>query len=182
MPGPVSKVPPALHALVMQLAGDGKTSEEIADILLREHRCETSSRAVRRLIERHRTEQADVAKSVVREELRRHLVPLVKRAARAAKTAGLIKEAARRRARDLRALPDGHPQHPQAIKEDVLALKALDRELRAANLLMHYAGLNQPDQPGAPTAPADRAALLERVQKLIAHVGAAEPKSEPPIH
>lgn len=182
MPGPVSKVPPALHALVMKLAGDGKTSEEIADILHREHRCETSSRAVRRLIERHRTEQADVAKSVVREELRRHLVPLVKRVARAAKTAGLIKEAARRRAADLRRVAGEHVYERDALKEDALALKAIDRELRAGNVLMHYAGLNTPDQPGQGTQPPQdlRAALEKRIRELV---DAPEPgPKEPPIH
>jgi len=40
-----------------------------------------------------------------------------------------------------------HEFHPEALTYEALALKAIDRQLKSANLLMHYAGLNQPDAP-----------------------------------
>jgi hypothetical protein len=161
----IGKIPPALHALVLQLAGEGKSSEAIAEILWRDHKCETSSRAVRRLIAADRNERADVAKSVVREELRRHLIPAVTRIVNVAVRARKLEDDAR------------------DAGEVALALKAQDRQLKASNLLLHYAGLNQPDVPDA-KKPGDvdaRQALLDKIRNLIATPKPPTPEPDP-IH
>jgi hypothetical protein len=175
-----AKIPPELHASVMKLAGEGKTSEDVAQWLWREHKIEISSRQVRSLIRKQRTELADVAKGVVREALRKELLPAVRRLALIGQRAAVLERRARKRAIGLR---EQHAQHPQAVNEDFLALKAMDRQMKSANLLMHYAGLNQPDKPGDRSQPLQdpRQALLKRIEEL-ANKAASEPKTEPPIH
>src|SRR5436305_1919337 len=49
--------------------------------LWRGHRLECSTRSVQRPIESYRTQQVDIAKAVVREALRAHLLPALKRIA-----------------------------------------------------------------------------------------------------
>ena len=177
MGNPQSKIPPALHAWVLELAGDGKTGEEIAAALWREHHLESSSRAVQRLIERYRTERAEVAKVVVRDELRQHLRRAVHRIASIAARAAQMERRARDRAAELRQV---HPQHPTAIAEDILALKAQMNALRASDRLLHFAGLSEPDKPEVPgrteTITEKREKLLRRIKELA---GQTEPKKTP---
>jgi hypothetical protein len=162
-----AKIPPELHASVMKLADEGKTSEDLAQWLWREHRIEISSRQVRSLIRKRRTELADVAKSVVREELRKELLPAIRRIARAGRRAKAIRREAKK----------------HGIEGAMLELKAIDRECKTANLMLHYSGLNQPDKIGDKTQPLQdpRQALLKRIEEL-ANKAASEPKTEPPIH
>src|SRR6266403_812734 len=143
-------IPPELHALVLQLAGEGKSSEEIAAELWRSHKVEVERSNVRRLLRRYREERADVAKGVIRDELRKRLVAdldalqdLHERA-RAAEKRGL------RAARELRKV---HPQHPEALKYELLALRAIDRQVRAIQLTLHYSGAGDPEQPPLLTRP-----------------------------
>src|SRR5712664_3317079 len=137
-PEMVKKISPVLHAELVKLAEQGQDSEQLAEWLGKTHDVWVTSRQVRRIIERHRSELADVAKSVVRETLRKHLLPAVRRVSRAAVRAEFMANAARKRAAELRKI---HEQHPSAVAEDVLALKAMDRSLKASNVLLHYAGL-----------------------------------------
>lgn len=162
MPAPKS-IPPALHALVLQLAGEGKSSEAIAEVLWREHKCETSARAVRRLLANNRNERADVAKSVVREELRRHLIPAVNRIVNVAVRARLLEDTA------------------AAAGEVALALKAQVVQQRSSNLLLHYAGLNQPDvADGKKAVDVDaRQALLIKIRDLVAAPKTPTPEPDP---
>src|SRR5216684_8433249 len=97
MAGPKPKIPPALEPELMKLAGDGKTSEDLAQWLWREHKIEVSSRQVRAFIKRRRDELADVAKAVVREELRKRLLPALRRAARGGQHAEVIERSEERR-------------------------------------------------------------------------------------
>lgn len=178
MAGPKSKIPPELEPVVTKLAGEGKTSEDIAQHLWREHKIEISSRQVRAFIKRRRDELADVAKAVVREELRKRLIPAIRRLARGGQHAEVLERRARTIARKLRA--QVHEYHPEALKYDAFALKAIDRQAKVANLLMHYAGLNQPDAPGqSAAANVDRAALLKRVMDLARE---PDPPVDPPVH
>jgi hypothetical protein len=159
------KIPPALHAAVLKLSDEGQGSEDIAQWLWREHKIEISSRQVRSLIRKRRTELADVAKSVVRDELRKFLLPAIRRVAKA----GARAKAIRREAKN------------HGIEGAMLELKAIDRECKTANLLLHYAGLNQPDKGGAAFKVEDvRAGLLKRIELLAQ--GASDPKDEPPVH
>jgi len=175
-------IPPELHALVLQLAGEGKSSEEIAAELWRAHKVEVDSSNVRRLLRRYRDERADVAKGVIRERLQKQLTAdldaLERLHARARKMERLaVKRAA--------ALHTDHEQHPQALNELKLALRAQDRQLRAINLVLHYSGAGEPDQP--PLLRQDqRSELVKRLERLISAESTPEPapgpKEEPPVH
>jgi hypothetical protein len=175
------KIPPVLEPELMKLAGDGKTSEDLAQWLWREHKIEVSSRQVRAFIKRRRDELADVAKAVVREELRKRLLPAVRRAARGGQHAEVIERRLLRKARQLRETV--HEFHPEALQYEALALKAIDRQLKSANVLLHYAGLNTPDAPGQAAQPQQdqRAALPRRIDEII-KAGPPAPKSEPSVH
>lgn len=173
------KIPPELHALLQTWSDAGDDSEKIAERLWREHKIEVSSSSVRSLIRKRRSELADVAKSVVRDELRKCLLPALKRLAATERRTYAMAKKARARAAKLREV---HEQHPAAVDEDILALKAADRHMKATNLLLHYAGLNQPDKPGAVNAKINdaRQALMKRIELLAA---APIPKpEEPPVH
>jgi hypothetical protein len=175
------KIPPALHALVMQLAAEGKTGEQIAQVLWREHKIEASERAVQRLLEKHAEERKAINKAVVREATLKYLLPALKKIARGIERADRISREARARAIDLRTGPNGHPHHPLADQHELLALKAIDRVDKGGNYFLHYAGLNQPDKPGAAAGKVTdaREALLQRIKVLA---GVADPKTEPQVH
>jgi len=179
----------------MGLAGDGKTGESIAEILWREHRIECSTRSVQRLIEQYRTEQKHIAQAVVRTAIRQHLLPVVKRIGLVIARAREMERAARERAALLRTEVEGHPCHPQAVREDQLALRAMDRQLRAATVLLHFAGLNDRDdqvKPPVGVGPDARAMLLKRIEEIIKATTATEsapavdpkkkPDDEEPVH
>jgi hypothetical protein len=168
-------IPPDLHAYVLQLFGQGKTSEDIAAALWREHKIETSATSVKRVLERYRTERADVAKGVIRERLRRELAVDLDKLEALHRRARAKESAATRAAQTLRK----HEQDPGALKAalkyDLLALRAMDRQLRAINLVMHYAGADEPDAPVAQNMKLDRATLHERVRRLIESESNPEP-------
>jgi len=198
-----SKIPPSLHALVLKQEADGRSAEAIAAWLWTEYKLETSERAVQRLLARYRHERAEAARELVRNELRQYLVPTVHRLARVGSRAAQMEREARERAAELRKL---HPQHPGAVAEDLVVFRAMDRQLRAGDLLLSVAGLTEPEKPAAAgRSPEEkvidhRAALLKRVQELVekvqkesaaAQVGAADPAGtattskddgEPPVH
>src|SRR5690349_4511162 len=153
------KIPPVLEPELMKLAGDGKTSEDLAQWLWREHKIEVSSRQVRAFIKRRRDELAVIAKAVLYEEARKMLRPALRRAARGGQHAEVIERRMREKAAGLYQV---HEQHPEALKWEAAALKAIDRQLKAALVVAHLAGLNQPDAPGQAEQPQQdpRAALL----------------------
>lgn len=163
--GNAPKIPPTLRAWVVAQSNAGKQSDEIAEALLTEYKLEVTSRAVRRIIQRNRAEQADQAKSVVRAELRTHLIPAIERMARAALRAEKISKRWLVRAEKLRAKDAG------SIEADILeerALRASDRVTKNSVALLHYAGLDQPDDLNKLPRPAAerRAALLKRLEEL----------------
>lgn len=181
-------IPPDLHALVLQLAGEGKTSEEIAEILFRQHRCESTSRGVRRLLEHYRTERADVSKGIIRDRLQKQLTADLIALESLHGRARAKEQAANRAAMKLRKLGaerDDPDALKSALKYDLLALKAMDRELRAINLVLHYSGAGEPDQPPLLTQD-KRTALMQRLERLIRAETTPEPtpgpKDEPPVH
>ena len=109
-----------------------------------------------------------------------HPEPVVRRVRRIVVRAARLERKSRDRAHALRTEPDGHPWHPEAIREDYLQLRAMDRQLKAIDLLLHYSGLAEPDEPlrhPAGTGPDARRALLERIAALIK---AGEPATDPP--
>jgi hypothetical protein len=176
--GPVPKIPPKLHALVMAKAGDGFTSEEIAAFLWREHKLEVASRTVRQLVRRQRTELADAAKGVVREEIRKRLIPALRRAARGGIKANEIEKRLSRQAKAAR--DDGNEADGATL--DVLTLKAIDREVKVADLLMHYAGLDQPDEVPKQSSAERRAKLLKRLEELTKPAQLPTAGVDPQVH
>jgi len=162
-----AKIPPELKPEILKLYNSGKDSEDIASWLWLTHKVEVTSRAVRRFLKNKRDETAAVAKVVVREELRKHVLPCVDR------LVGIM-----RRARKLE-----REAEKVGLEGSMLVLKAQDRQMKAANLLLHYSGLNQPDRPGAATGTIvdARQALFSRIEAL-ASKALAEPKTDPPVH
>lgn len=173
-------IPPALHAWVLAKAGEGKSSDEIAELLWREHKCETTGRSVRKLLEGYRTERADVAKGVIRERLQKELLADLDALQDLHRRARKMERLAVKRAAELH---QEHEQHPQALNELKLALRAMDRQLRAINLTLHYSGAGEPDQPPL-LGKTQKDALLQRLERLIGAESAPEPgpKDEPKVH
>lgn len=165
MNGNAPKVPPTLRAWIVAQSNAGKQSDEIAEALLSEHKIELSSRGVRKIIQRARCEQADAAKSVVRAELRTHLIPAIERMARAALRAEKIGKRWLARAEKIR---EKHPDSELADDLEERALRASDRVTKNSVALLHYAGLDQPDDLNKLAVPAAerRAALLKRLEEL----------------
>jgi hypothetical protein len=175
-------IPPELHAFVLKLYGEGKSGEEIAEQLWREHRCETTGRTVRKLLEQYRTERADVSKGIIRERLQKQLTADLDALQDLHARARRMERRALKRARELH---QEHPQHPQALEELAFALKSMDRQLRAINLVLHYSGAGEPDQPPLLGQP-QKVALLQRLERLITAETQPEPapgpKDEPKVH
>jgi len=166
-------IPPELHAYVLQHYGEGKTGEEIAELLWREHKVEVSGRTTRKLLERYRSERADIAKIEVRGRLKKLLTAdldaleaLHARARRYERRAMLASRKLR-----LTQLPE---DMAAALKHEAFALKAQDRQLRAINLVLHYSGAGEPDQPELLKRDA-RAALVERLDRMIRAEATPEP-------
>src|SRR5689334_11712749 len=84
---PVAKIPPNLHDEVLLRAGRGETSAAITEFLKSEYGIEVDSSSVRRLVKRNRDEIADCSRAAVREELRKRLLPAVRRLVRSARAA-----------------------------------------------------------------------------------------------
>jgi len=173
-------IPPALHAWVLAKAGEGKPSDEITELLWREHRVEVDSSTVRRLLRLYRTERADVAKGVIRERLQKELLADLDALQKLHRRARKMERLALKRAAELHV---EHEQHPQALQELAFALKAMDRQLRAINLTLHYSGAGEPDQPPL-LGKTQKDALLQRLERLIGAESAPEPgpKDEPKVH
>jgi hypothetical protein len=163
--GNAPKVPPKLRAWVVEQSNGGKQSDEIAEALLAEHGISITARGVRRIIQLARMEQADAAKSVVRAELRTHLIPAIERIARAGRKAERLGKKWLDRAAELRAK---HPDSELADDLEERALRAMDRTMKSSVALLHYAGLDQPDDVNKLGKPAAerRAALLKRLEEL----------------
>jgi hypothetical protein len=160
--GKTPKIPPGLQPLVVAKAQEGLKSEEISEWLWREHQLQVAARTVRQLVRRHRTELADVAKGVVREEIKRRILPALRRAARGGIKANEIEKRCSRQAIEARKA-----KNPGLAADlDALTLKAIDRQVKVADLLMHYAGLDQPDAPTKQSAAERRQALLRRLEEL----------------
>jgi hypothetical protein len=177
--GQIGKVPPGLHPLVIAKAQEGLKSEAISEWLWREHQLQVAARTVRQLVRRHRTELADVAKGAVREEIRKRLIPALRRAARGGIKANEIEKRVSRQANEARAAN----RTKLAASLDALTLKAIDRQVKVADLLMHYAGLDQPDAPTKQSAQERRQALLKRLEELTSKPGAvAEQEGEPQVN
>src|SRR5206468_2456368 len=96
-------------------------------------------------------EQADAAKSVVRQELRTHLIPAIERMARAALRAEKIGKRWLARAEKIR---EKNPESALADDLEERALRASDRVTKNSVALLHYAGLDQPDDLNKLAVPA----------------------------
>lgn len=171
-------IPPALHAWCIAEFNRGQTSEQIAEALWREHRVEVSSRTVRTLLQKHRSELADVSKGLIRERLQKQLDADLDSLEQLHASAIRQERRALKIARDLRAI---HPQHPEALKYENFALKAKDRRLRAINLVLHYSGAGEPDQPDL-LKPDRKNELVKRLERLIGAETQPDPgpKDDPP--
>jgi hypothetical protein len=182
MGNPTSKIPPALHAWVLQLAGEGKIGSEIAEALWREHRCESSARAVQRLLERHSEERKQISKAVAREEFRKFVLPSARRLDKMARLAFNIGIKAIKRAEDLRTGPGGHPHHPLANQHEIVAIRAFANARHCSNTSLYFAGLNEPDKPDAPapgTLKDKREKLLKRIQEIVRKIDEKERAKNP---
>lgn len=177
--GNIPRIPPSLHPQVLAKAQEGQSSEEISAWLWREHKIEIGSRMVRKLVRRHRTELADVAKGVVREEIKRRILPALRRAARGGIKANEIEKRCSRQAAEARKA-----KNPALAADlDALTLKAIDRQVKVADLLMHYAGLDQPDAPTKQSSAERRQALLKRLEELTSKPASmAESDGEPQVN
>lgn len=160
--GKTPKIPPGLQPLVIAKSQEGLNSEQISEWLWREHQLQVAARTVRQLVRRYRTELADVAKGAVREEIRKRLIPALRRAARGGIRANEIEKRISKQANAARAAN----RTKLAASLDALTLKAIDRQVKVADLLMHYAGLDQPDAPTKQSAQERRQALLKRLEEL----------------
>ncbi len=164
------KIPPKLNDAVLALAAEGATGDVIAEKLNAAHDLGVSGRSVRRFLQSHRDELADIAKAVTREELRKHIrlsvLSLVATLANATK----IEKIAR------------------LSGENGIALKAQAQVRAAACDILGFAGLNQPDHPGVLVDQGGgiqdaRAALLAHLKALVEAAKAPAPADEPPpIH
>lgn len=65
----MASIPPDLEPLVLQQAGKGLTTRQIASWLKSSHSIDTTYKTVAKLLARTRTARADVAKVVLREKL-----------------------------------------------------------------------------------------------------------------
>lgn len=163
--GRTGKLPPPIRAWIVSQSNTGKPSDEIAEALLAEYGIEATGRAIRRIIQLARMEQADAAKSVVRAELRTHLIPAIERIARAGRKAERLGKKWLDRAEKLR---EKNADSELADDLEERALRAMDRTMKSSVALLHYAGLDQPDdlsKIGKPAAER-RAALLRRLEEL----------------
>lgn len=122
---PVGRIPPALEDAVFAKAGEGLSSRQIVAWLLATHEVSTSHTTVSKLLAKRRTERADVAKAVVREQLGKSLNADIAR----------LEEI---RA-DLAKRASGAADTRDFVKLTELELKAIDRKL-------HYSGADAPDE------------------------------------
>lgn len=146
----MKKISPDIAKLITEKSNSGMQSPEISAWLLAEHAFILSERNIRRFLRNRRAEAADVAKIVVREELRKHVLPCVNYAL------DLIDRArsAERRARK---------------KGDIhLELRAQDRQRHAIGMVLHHAGLNEPETVKANIGGQNpREQLLSRFNEMI---------------
>lgn len=78
-------IPENLHKIVLDLAGQGKTTRAIADELVAKHGHKTNFSTVARLLKSLRKDRAEISKAVVREELSSTLTSDLQRLERFAK-------------------------------------------------------------------------------------------------
>jgi IS30 family transposase len=128
------RIPPALEDAVFAKAGEGLSSRQIAAWLLSQHAVTTSHKTVAKLLARRRSERADVAKSVVREQLGKSL------------------NADIARLEEIRA--DLAKRAQTAAKDDNLTgyAKLTELELKAIDRKLHYSGADEPDGVSAGAA------------------------------
>jgi hypothetical protein len=172
---PKAKIPPILRDEVLQRSGRGETSSAIAAFLFAEYSVEVDPSSVRRMVIRDKHDRADVSREVAREELRKRLLPAIRRLGNSARTAEAIERRHRKLAAELRAKD---PASVAAVKYEGLALKARGSAIQAAEALLRYGGLDAPDHSatGATgTAQERRAKLLRRLEEICKPAVAKDP-------
>lgn len=132
------RIPPDRHPEILRRAGSGESAAQIAAWLATEG-IKVSDRAVRKLLERVRTERADATKAVVREQLQQealgdvaHLEAARLRAAEIEKAAGEIAQA-----------PDLDPK--LKLRALTTQLDAIEAQRKIVDTKLHYAGADEPD-------------------------------------
>jgi hypothetical protein len=153
-----AKIPPNLEPLILKLAGNGKTTRQIA-VALAGHGCIVGHVAVARFLQRVRASRAETAKAVVRGKLAGTL------------TSDLDSiEVERQRLVRLCAALGGAAEERKLSGPAILKyLRTLDRLAKLTDLRLHYSGAGEPD------GPTDDGASTRVLARLGALVDAAGP-------
>lgn len=120
-------IPAELHGFVLQKAGSGKGSAEIAKALQTEHGLTVSPKTVERLLRRIRKSRAEVTKAVVREALAPGLSRDIQR----------LEQLVRKTLKRLGGAAD-----------DLAYCKLVEQVRKLIDTKLHYAGADQPDDSG----------------------------------
>lgn len=129
------RIPTEKHAEILRRAATGESSDAIAAWLTLEG-IEVTGRSIRKMLEKRRTERADVTKAIVRDELGKTL------------TADLSEmDDLLRRARAIEdAVAPGVDEDGRPTKGDpALALKAIEQQRKIIDTRLHYSGAGEPD-------------------------------------
>jgi hypothetical protein len=147
-------IPPDLESELLAKAASGHTTRQLSAWLLEAHAVDASHAAVARLLAKHRDARADIAKSVVRENLARTLTTdLDVLAKHVAKLDALADRSA-----------DGEPE---------FYLKAVEQLRKLVDTRLHYAGADQPD-----TQSDELASLGERAaRRLLLAIASSDEES-----
>jgi hypothetical protein len=160
MPLPVA---PNIRDLIISWAYQGTLADEIASRLHAEYGVQVAPRTVNNVLHRYRAELADVSKGIIRRELQKHLAACVAVFVETCNRAADLERRARARAR---------------IDVELLAQR---QQMHAAERLLHFAGVDQPDKiemaataalPAEENIAGVRAALYARVEQVIANMKA----------
>lgn len=122
-------IPEKLHQIVLDLAGEGKSSRAIAEQLGAEHGHKTTYSTVARLLKELRKDRADIAKAVVREELAPALTRDLRRLERFAKRCA---------------------NRAHRCGDDIVFAKLVDELRKITETKLKFSGANEPDVPLAP--------------------------------
>ena len=152
-------------------AGEGASTREIAAWLKAEHGVETTHGTVHRVLDRMRSQRADIAKAVVREKLAKSVVSDldaldVERNRLRMMSARLY----RRHKQACEAAEDpesggGFAMHQAIAGVTKSYLEVVDRIAKVVDLKLHYSGADTPDDTLSSLAEADRrvASRLDRL-------------------
>lgn len=139
-----AKITKALERHVLAHAAAGKSTRWIASWIQKRYRKDISHNAVAVFLRAHRTEKADVAKAVVREELRTNLPRDLQVFDR--RISALVGDLRRveKASRDIMERFPGSPDRWRKV--EAMRLKMLEQLRKCLDTKLHYVGADQPDE------------------------------------